>query len=153
MNPIATHRPSANPPFPFVKPRRHPNCLFLVVHLRNAPCRRLRRQFFGRMHAEARRLGIVLSHKLGVCLLFGAERICTNAHRHQMLNWLIDQPEVASVGIGELAHLADVFQRRIRAVRHDASAPLEAAFADALAERVAGGALAQWTQYVKGRMQ
>lgn len=142
-----------NPEYPFVKPRRHPNCLFLVVHLRGAPSRRLRRAFFARMHAEARRLGVVLSHKLGVCLLFGAERICSSAHRHQMVNWLIDQPEVALVDVGELEHLADLFQRKLRVgglvgpLSHN-----ERVAARALARRVAAGAVAQWTQYLSGRM-
>lgn len=142
-----------NPDYPFVKPRRHPNCLFLVVHLRGAPCRRLRRAFFARMHAEARRLGVVLSHKLGVCLLFGAERICTSAHRHQMVAWLIDQPEVATVDVGELAHLGDIFQQKLRVGGLDG--PLSAserAGARTLAKRVAAGAVAQWTQYLSGRM-
>lgn len=145
-------RVDRGPAYPFVAPQRHPNCLFLVVHLHGAPCRRMRRRFFIRMHGEARRLGIVMAHKLGVCLLFGAERMCTNAHRHQMLTWLIDQPEVASVDIGDLAHLADIFQEAIRPMRLNdtwADAPL---FPDALAKRVASGAVAQWTRYLDGRM-
>ncbi|HQQ71813.1 MAG TPA: hypothetical protein PLL92_16085 [Alicycliphilus sp.] len=142
-----------NPDYPFVKPRRHPNCLFLVVYLRGAPCRRQRRAFFARMHAEARRLGVVLSHKLGVCLLFGAERICTSAHRHQMVAWLIDQPEVATVDVGELAHLGDIFQQKLRLSnvdgplgRHDKHA------ARTLTLRIATGAVAQWTRYLSGHM-
>lgn len=142
-----------NPDYPFVKPRRHPNCLFLVVHLRGAPCRRLRRAFFARMHAEARRLGVVLSHKLGVCLLFGAERICTSAHRHQMVAWLIDQPEVATVDVGELAHLGDIFQQKLRLNCVDG--PLgrrDKHAARTLTLRIATGAVAQWTRYLSGHM-
>lgn len=141
------------PDFPFVKPHRHPNCLILVVHLRSAPSRRYRRAFFARMHAEARRLGVVLSHKVGLCLLFGAERICTTAHRHQMVTWLIDQPEVARVEVGELVHLADVFQKASRANGTKVpTSPVERAAAQALLLRVATGAVAQWTQYLVGRM-
>lgn len=141
------------PDFPFVKPRRHPNCLILVVQLRDAPCRRLRRAFFARMHAEARRLGVVLSHKLGVCLLFGAERICSSAHRHQMVSWLIDQPEVARVDVGDLAHLGDLFQQKRRAsgLKGPASTEDHVA-AQRLVTRVATGAVAQWTRYLAGHM-
>lgn len=142
-----------NPHFPFVKPLRHPNCLFLCVQLRGGPSRRLRRAFFARMHAEARRLVVVLSHKLGVCLLFGAERICTSAHRHQMVNWLIDQPEVATVDVGELAHLGDVFQQKLRLRCVDGPlGPRQKLTAQALISRVALGAVAQWTRYPSGHM-
>lgn len=141
------------PDFPFVKPRRHPNCLILVVHLCGAPSRRYRRAFFARMHAEARRLGVVLSHKIGLYLLFGAERICTSAHRHQMVAWLIDQPEVARVEVGELTHLADVFQKASRASGSKVpTSSEERAAAQALMLRVATGAVAQWTHYLVGRM-
>ena len=61
------------PEYPFVPPRRHPNCLMLIVRLRGAPCRRRRRAFFARMHAEARRLGIVMSQRLGLCLTRGKQ--------------------------------------------------------------------------------
>ena len=138
-------------PFPFVKPRRHPNSLVLTVKLHGAPCRRLRRAFFARMHQEARRLGIVLSHKRGVCVLFGAERICTTAHRHQMLNWLSDQPEVALVGIDPLGHLSDLFLPHSRLLRREGSRSAdEVAAVRAVLVQVAGGAIKQWVRYVTG---
>jgi hypothetical protein len=142
-----------NPIYPFVKPRRHPNCVVLVVHLRHAPCRRLRRAFFTRMHAEARRLGVLMSHKLGVCLLFGAERICTTAHRHQMTTWLMDQPEVAHIEVGRLGHLGDLFLANFRGAGLDR--PLHAhqqAAARSLMQRVAGGVVLQWAKYLTGQL-
>jgi hypothetical protein len=142
-----------NPNDPFVKPRRHPNCLVLIVRLRGAPCRRERRAFFARMHAEARRLGVVMSHKRGVCLLFGAERICASAHRHQMVNWLIDQPEVRCVDIDELRHLGDLFQHRRLAPTQDGGlTPEQRQGARDLLRRVAAGAVAQWAMYLEGRL-
>jgi hypothetical protein len=142
-----------NPDYPFVKPHRHPNCVMLVVYLRGAPCRRERRAFFARMHAEARRLGVVLSHKLGVCLLFGAERICTTAHRHQMTTWLMDQPEVSHIDVGPLAHLANLFLPNARVAGR--AGPLTAEARDAaraLVRRVATGAVAQWSRYLTGEL-
>jgi len=141
------------PLFPFVKPRRHPNSFALSVKLRGAPCRRLRRAFFARMHQEARRLGIVLSHKWGVCVLFGAERMCASAHRHQMVNWLIDQPEVAHVSVGSLEHLGELFSPKSRALRGRSEfTGDDVAAVRALLLRVAGGAVKQWTRYVTGGM-
>jgi hypothetical protein len=144
-----------NPDHPFVKPRRHPNSLVLVVRLRHAPCRRQRRAFFARMHAEARRLGVLLSHKLGVCLLFGAERICTSAHGHQMVAWLIDQSEVAHVEVFQLVHLGDLFSRRLRIESADGAALTEPErqAGRALLRRIAIGAVAQWAQYLQGHMR
>jgi hypothetical protein len=142
-----------NPEYPFVKPRRHPNSLVLVVYLRNAPCRRLRRNFFARMHAEARRLGMVMSHKLGVCVLFGAERVCGSAHRHQIVNWLMDQPEAQRVDIGQLRHLGDLFLPRLHIEGLDG--PLhdqEREGARRLMRRLGAGAVAQWVQYLQGRL-
>ncbi len=138
-----------NPDYPFVKPRRHPNCLLLIVHLRNAPCRRRRCAFFARMHAEARRLGVVMGHKLGLCLLFGAERICTTAHRHQITNWLMDQPEVEEVVVGQLVHLGNLFQRKPARGNGFAAADSEAV--RDLTSRVVSGALIQWLLYLWGR--
>lgn len=143
-----------NPDYPFVKPRRHPNCVMLVVHLRGAPCRRLRRAFYGRMHAEARRLGVVMSRKLGACLLFGAERICGTAHRHQMSAWLMDQPEVERFEVGQLAHLGDLFGPKVRVAGSDGPLDAEEALAArALVHRLARGAVAQWITYLEGRLQ
>ncbi len=138
------------PEYPFVPPRRHPNCLMLIVRLRGAPCRRRRRAFFARMHAEARRLGIVMSQRLGLCLLFGAERICTTAHRHQMTTWLMDQPEVRSIQVGELFHLGDLFERDGRRRQQDTAAV--ASNESDLASRLIGGLLMQWLLYLWGRV-
>ncbi len=102
------------------------------------------------MHAEARRLGIVMSQRLGLCLLFGAERICTTAHRHQMTTWLMDQPEVRSIQVGELFHLGDLFERDGRRRQQD-TATVASNESD-LASRLIGGLLMQWLLYLWGRV-
>jgi hypothetical protein len=124
----------------------------LIVRLRGAPCRRERRAFFARMHAEARRLGVVMSHKLGVCLFFGAERICAGAHRHQMVNWLIDQPEVRSVDVDELRHLGDLLAQRSRFAADIGPSATQRQAGRDLVRRVAAGAVAQWAVYLQGRL-
>jgi hypothetical protein len=60
------------PKFPFVRPRSYPNSFVLAVRQRGAHTRRPQRAFFGALHWEARHQGLVMGHKLGLCVFFGA---------------------------------------------------------------------------------
>lgn len=139
-----------NPDYPFVKPRRHPNSLALVVRLRGSPTRRQQRAFFSRLHQEARRLGLVMARKFGLCIFLGAERICGSAHRHQLVGWLIDQKEVADVVVGKLEHLADLKIPLPDERERPSYMPDEAETLHRLIEQVTFGVIKQWTGYVFG---
>jgi hypothetical protein len=123
--------------FPFVRPRPYPNSFVLVVQLRGGPTRRQQRAFFGALHAEARHHGLVMGHKLGLCVFFGAERLCTNHSRHQMLNWLVDHVEVRAVQVSRLVGFASVFKDGTH---------------DNRLQRAARGTLVQWAAYLGGAL-
>lgn len=142
-----------NPQYPFVKPRRHPNSLALVVRLRGAPSLRQQRAFFARLHQEARRLGLIMGRKLNLCLFISAERICGSIHRQQLVGWLIDQKEVADVTVGRLEHLADLKAPPSHGPRAGLRlSPEDAAAVHQLILQVTGGVIKQWTSYVLGRL-
>jgi hypothetical protein len=104
------------------------------------------------MHQEARRLGVVMAQKLGLCVIYSAERICTSAHRHQIVNWLMDQPEVASISVGSLHHLGDLFSSKLR-VWSDVPLSAEARIAAQMqVYRAAAGVTKQWVGYLTGRV-
>jgi hypothetical protein len=144
------------PHFPFVRIRPYPNSFVLAIRLCGAPTRRDQRAFFATLHAEARHQGMVMGHKFGLCVFFGAERLCTSHSRHQMINWLIDHEEVRTVEVSQLVAFADVFASDpkanplIRALRD--LAPELRAFTHVALLRAAYGTLVQWAAYLGGRL-
>lgn len=145
------------PSFPFVPPRPYPNSFVLVVQLRGAPTRRQRRAFFGRLYGEARHHGLVMGHKYGLCVFFGAERLCTNHSRHQMINWLVDHEEVRAIEVSRLLALASVFAPDgplLRSyVRALGAIPLWQKDAlHVILDRAAAGAVQQWAAYLRGAL-
>jgi hypothetical protein len=139
------------PHFPFVRPRPYPNSFVIAVQLRAAPTNQQRRDFFVSMHSEARHHGLVMGSKLGLCVFLGAERLCTNASRHQMINWLADHSEVSTIVVSRLKGFATLFRadgpvpRALAAARHDNPDALRVAV-----RRVAWGTAKQWLAHVQG---
>jgi hypothetical protein len=144
------------PKFPLVRIRPYPNSFVLAIRLRGAPTRRDQRAFFAGLHAEARHQGLVMGHKFGLCVFFGAERLCTGHSRHQMINWLVDHQEVRTVEVSQLVAFANLFASDpktnplIRALRD--LAPELRAFTQLALGRAACGTLAQWSAYLGGRL-
>jgi hypothetical protein len=144
------------PKFPFVRIRPCPNSFVLAIRLRGAPTRRDQRAFFAALHTEARHQGLVMGHKFGLCVFFGAERLCTGHCRHQMINWLVDHPEVRAVEVGQLVAFASLFaldpkaHPLMRAL--GGLTPELRAFAHVALLRAAYGTLVQWAAYLGGRL-
>ncbi|AKJ27561.1 hypothetical protein AAW51_0870 [Caldimonas brevitalea] len=65
-----------------------------------------------------RRLGVlglaVASHR-SVSVVLGVRERVVRAHRHHVLSWLIEQPTVWAVQLGELSPLADALVRGLPA--------------------------------------
>ncbi len=148
--------PIMKPKYPLVRVRAYPNSFVLAVRLRGAPTHRDQRAFFAALRAEARHQGLVMGHKFGLCVFFGAERLCTGHSRHQMINWLVDHPEVRAVEVSQLVAFASLFATDpkanpwMRALRD--LAPELRACAHAALLRAARGALVQWAAYLGGRL-
>jgi hypothetical protein len=141
------------PTFPFVRPRPTPNSFVLAVQLRGAPTRQQRHHFFVRLHSEARHQGLVMGQKWGLCVFFGAERLCTNHSRHQMINWLVEHSQVRTIEVSRLEALSTLFQADgplIRALGTTAHEDKEAM--RACLERAAWGAVQQWAAYLWGAL-
>jgi hypothetical protein len=142
--------------FPFVRPRPYPNSFILAVRLRGAPTRRQQRAFFSAMHAEARHHGLVMGHKFGLCIVFGAERLCTNHSRHQMINWLVDHQAVRGIEVSQLMAFASLFSpdsERNPLIRNLGPAtPEQIAAVQMALHRAAYGTLLQWVAHLRGAL-
>lgn len=141
------------PRFPFVPPRPYPNSFVIVVQLRGAPTARQRHDFFVGLHGEARHHGLVMGHKLGLCVFLGAERLCTNASRHQIINWLVDHRAVRAIEVSELMALVRLFEIRGPLIRRLGDIPDEdRQTLHILLECAAWGTVNQWLAYLRGAL-
>ena len=139
--------------FPFVPPRPYPNSFVIAVQLRGAPTCRQRRDFFVHLHGEARRHGLVMGHKLGLCVFIGAERLCTNHSRHQIIHWLVDHEEVRLIEVSHLVGVATLFRADGPLIRALGAVPHEQKEARRkLLHRAAWGTVQQWVAYVWGAL-
>lgn len=133
-----------------------PNCAVFTFTLRGSPTLYERRSFQRCLHRRARELGLVLSQKHGLCIAFGAERICTNAHRHQLLTWLVDHPEVAQVELSHLHALRQIVAGQVPALQpttaHAAAWASNASTLRNAWRKAALGAARQWSSFISGRM-
>lgn len=139
--------------YPFVPLRPYPNCFVILVQLRGAPTRRQRHDFFVRLHGEARRQGLVMGHKLGLCVFYGAERLCTNHSRHRMIDWLVDHRAVQALEISRMVALSLLIDADGPGLRGlgDLSARDKAAVRLVLAHAAAGAVL-QWAAFLGGAL-
>jgi uncharacterized protein YggL (DUF469 family) len=139
------------PKFPFVRPRHYPNCFVIAVQLRGAPTRRQHHDVFVTLHREARHHGLVMGRKVGLCVFFGAERLCTNHSRHQMINWLVDHRAVRAIHVSELMALVHLFQPDGPLIRRLGDIPEEdRQTVHILLERAAWGTVNQWLAFLRG---
>jgi hypothetical protein len=138
------------PPLRRVGKHGYPNSLLLVITLRPMRTQRRIRTFFERLRLHAREQGLLMAHKFGVCVFFGAERICNSAHRRDLVNWLIDRPEVDRVFVSGLTHLRDLTQPKRQLATHDVR-DTEIQAASLTVQRIALGVTKYWQAYLVGK--
>lgn len=140
---------------PLPAPRRvgkdgYPNSLLLIITLRPMRSSRRYRGFFECLRLHAREQGLLMAHRYGICIFFGAERICAAAHRRDLVNWLIDRPEVKEVHVYGLMHLRHLTHPQLARTATDISeADVQLAFQTL--QCVAQGVIKYWQAYLAGK--